>query len=254
MTTKNFNLEKYSRTDLQKMAERMDLPLKKNKLDLIKDISSAFKEYEEYKKEKIDRYKIGEQLGEKGKEGTTYLVTDMKNNKKYAMKTFRKAKSSSVLEREYEFQKKAHKCGISPKVYDYDTVSKYIVMEKMDSHLYDYILSKKGILKKEHQERIVEIFKKLDKIKVFHGDANILNYMIRKGGEDSDKLEIKIIDFGFSKEINDRLIKKLGTENPNYDLMTIGFVLKLREMKVSEKSYKYLLKHISKENKEKYGL
>ena len=240
-----YKLEKYNLPELKKMADKMGLQMRRSKSEMIKDIANAFKEYEEYKTDKLDKYKRYEQLGEKGKEGTTYVVKD-KNDKEYAMKTFRKEKSSLTLKREYMLQKKAYKKGITPYVYDYDIVSKYIVMEKMDGHLYDYI-KKKGILSKKYQERLLEIFKKLDESGVFHGDANLMNYMFKDG-------EIYIIDFGFSREITPKLIKKLGTDKPNYYLMTIGLILKLRENNFSDKSYKYLIKVLPEEYKKKYGI
>lgn len=241
----NYNLEKYSLPELKQMAVKMELPMRRSKNEMIREITSAFKEYEDYKKEKIDKYTKYEQLGDKGKEGVTYLVKD-KHGKEYAMKTFRKDKSSQTLKTEYSLQKKASKFCITPHVYDYDTVSKYIVMEKMDKHLYDEI-KKKGSLSKKYQERILFIFEKLDKAGVFHGDANILNYMIKEG-------EVYIIDFGFSKEITPQLLKKLGTDKPNSHLMTVGLILKLKEIGMSENSYRYLQKALPVEYLRKYNL
>ena len=121
----------------------MGISPKRNKGNYIESISKAFTEYEEYKKEKIDKYTKIEQIGLKGKEGTTYLVKD-KKGKEYAMKTFRKTKSSAKLQKEVELQEKMSKLGVAPKIYDYDVVSKYIVMEKMDKHLFQgkYVLTK----------------------------------------------------------------------------------------------------------------
>ena len=241
----SYKLEKYSLPELKKMALDMDLQMRRSKGEMIKDITAAFKEYEEYKREKIDKYKRCEQLGEKGKEGTTFLVKD-RNGREFAMKTFRREKSSSTLKREFLLQKKASRKNITPRVYEYDTVSKYIVMEKMDKHLYDEIKNK-GVLCKKYQERILEIFDKLDQAGVFHGDANILNYMIKDG-------EVYIIDFGFSKEITPQVLKKLETSRPNYHLMTIGLILKLKELSLDEKSYKYLKKALPVEYLGKYKL
>lgn len=241
----SYRLEKYSLPELKKMALDMDLQMRRSKAEMIKDITVAFKEYEEYKREKIDKYKRCEQLGDKGKEGTTFLVKD-RNGREFAMKTFRREKSSSTLKKEFLLQKKASKKNITPRVYEYDTVSKYIVMEKMDRHLYDEIKNK-GVLSKKFQERILHIFDKLDEAGVFHGDANILNYMIKDG-------EVYIIDFGFSKEITPNVLKKLETSRPNYHLMTIGLILKLKELSLEEKSYKYLKKALPVEYVNKYKL
>ena len=220
----------------------MGISPKRNKSVYIETISKAFTEYEEYKKEKIDKYTKIEQIGLKGKEGTTYLVKD-KKGKEYAMKTFRKTKSSAKLQKEVELQEKMSKLGVAPKIHDYDVVSKYIVMEKMDRHLFQG----KYVLTKEQQKNILDIFSKLDKGGVLHNDINPLNFMIKKE-------KIYLIDYGLAKSIDDKLKKKLKTETPNLKLMTIGFILKLKELKADDKSYKYLLKNVSEEDKKNYFL
>jgi len=234
-------LEKYDNEKLIEIVNNLGLPKRKNKSEMIRDIENAF---EAYKEDKIDRYKKYEQLGQAGKEGITFRVTD-RQGKEYAMKTFRKTKSSAKLAQEYILQEKASKRGIAPKVYKFDTVTKYIVMEKMDTHLLETMKKEKG-LSKTHQLRILEIFNELDKAGVFHNDANLCNYMFK-----GDKLYI--IDFGFAKEINDKLLKTTGP-NPNANLMLIGFVMKLKEMEQSPSSYKYLIKNISDSDILKYNL
>lgn len=203
----------------------------------IKKIVKSFREYEEYKKETNDRYKKIKQIGEKGKDGITYLVRD-RNGKKYAMKTFRENKSSRKLLKEYNLQKKASMVGVSPRVLNHDIVFNYIVMEVMDKHLYDLIVEKKGYLNYKYQKQIIELFKKLDNAKVFHGDSNILNYMLK-----GDR--IYLIDYGLSEIIDEKLIKKLGTDKPNIRIMTLGLILKLKELGCHESSWKYLKQNIS---------
>lgn len=241
-----YNLESYNLTELKEMASRMDLPARKGKKEMIKDITDAFLEYEEYKKDKVDKYTRKYQLGNKGKEGITYLVID-KNGKEYAMKTFRKGKSSTNLTKECELQKLAASVGVAPRVYDYDTVGKWILMEKMDGHLFEKIKEDKGVVKKRDQQRLLEIFENLDKVGVFHNDANICNYMLKND-------QIYLIDYGFSKEIVPQLKKKLGTDRPNKKLMLIGLILKFKEMGLGEKSYRYLLKEVDKADIDKYNL
>lgn len=238
--------EKYTLTELKKIATKMDLPPRRSKEEMLNDIIKAFKEYEYYKKTKLDKYKRNGRLGNKGKEGITYMVTT-KNGKQYAMKTFKKTKSSDTLINEYMFQKRAAVADVSPRVVEYDTVSKYIVMEKMDKHLIDVINKQKGNLTKIQQERIISIFRKLDECKIFHGDANMANYMM-KGRQ------IYIIDFGFAKEINSRFVKKFGTQTPNMDIMLVGFILKLKEKQCLKSSYKYLLREISETQKLQFNL
>lgn len=239
-------LEKISFGELKKMAKDMGLEIKRSRKEYITDIQKGFQEYESYLKNKVNKYSKIHQLGNKGKEGICFLVKDNKE-KEFAMKTFRKAKSSNTLKTEYTLQKIAAAVGIAPRVVEYDSVSKYIVMEKMDKHLTDIMKKQKGNLTKAQQLRIIEIYQKLDENLVFHGDSNILNYMIKDN-------KIYIIDFGFSKEINEKFIKKIGTDKPNMTLMTLGFILKLRELKCPETSWKYLKKYVSNENIKKFQI
>ena len=247
-TSSAYNLEKYTLQQLRDMAREMGLRSRRSKTEMINDISDAFQEYETYYKEKIERYTRIRQLGNKGKEGITYLVVDNEaSSQEFAMKTFRKTKSSVTLKKEYKLQKRAGKAGIAPNVYTYDTVSKYILMDVMDKHLIDVICEQKGTLYKYQQKRLLEIFRILDEIGVFHGDANIANYMVK------DK-EIYLIDYGFAKEIDDRLIKSLKTKTPNSELMLLAFVLKLKDMKCEPSAYKYLIPNISEEDRKKFNL
>ena len=244
----SYGLEKYNLTKLHSIGKSLGLRQRRSKKDMIADITSAFSEYEEYKRDKIDKYERLSQLGEKGKEGTTYLVKNTKTGEKQAMKTFKKSKSSTTLKKEYRLQRRAGKAGIAPQVHDIDIVSKYIVMDKMDKHLLDALRGEqKGVLYKYQQKRIFEIFQTLDNIGVFHGDANLNNYMLK------GKV-IYLIDYGFSKEITNKLKSKLKTDHPNAEIMLLGFILKLKERKLPEDSYKYLSSKLPKETRQKFQL
>lgn len=247
-------LKTYPISDLQALAKDMDIDVNNNetltKSGLINKIIECFKEYEDYTKTKKERYRKIQQIGNKGKEGVTYLVYDNVNKKEYAMKTFSKRKSSKKIELESELQDIVAKTQkIAPDVIDVDSINdNFIVMEKMEEHLFDKLMNKqRGILTEKQQKDLINIFKKLDEAKVFHGDSNILNYMY-KGKK------LYIIDFGMSRKIDDALIKKLKTATPNYYFMTLGFILKLKELNLPDVSYKYLLTHVSDEDKEKFGL
>jgi tRNA A-37 threonylcarbamoyl transferase component Bud32 len=237
----NISFDKYSMMELKTFASDIGLKIRRNRDDMIKDLKQALMEYEEYKIDKIDRYKKIEKIGE-GKEGTAYLIKDV-HGKELVMKSFRKTKSSKTMTLEFELQKKAYKKGVAPKPINIDTISKYIVMEKMDEH---YFIPERKI-DKASQQRILEIFKKLDEAHIFHNDINLMNFMLRKG-------KIYLIDYGFAKEIDSKLEKKLGTCQPNFKLMTIGLILKMKELSYPKGYYKYLLKTISKEDKIKYTL
>ena len=234
--------DNYSYKELKELAISMDLPIKRNKQEFITEIRKAFKEYEKYKKEKVDRFTRIKQLGEKGKEGVTYLVVDKKGNE-YAMKTFKKTKSSVTLRREASLQEKASRLGVAPIVIDCNTVNKTIVMEKMDVHLFDKIKTKRKLTLKQ-QKDIIVLYRKLDDAGVFHGDVNLLNYMYK-----GDKLYL--IDYGFSKEINSKLVKTLGTNSPNSEIMLLGICLKLKQLGFVPESYSYLLNKLSKDDRDK---
>ena len=120
-------------------------------------------------------------------------------------------------------------------------------MEKMDSHLYASVHHDKGGLLRNAQLRILDIFEKLDNIGVFHGDSNILNYMLKDN-------RIYLIDYGMAKEIGSRMINKLGTSRPNIKFMTLGLIIKLRELGFSPGSWRYLKKKVSEEDKIKFKI
>ena len=200
---------------------------------------------EDYKRISTNKYKKCEQLGNTGKDAKTYLVFDKYDNQ-YAMKVFKKTKSGKKIAEEVHMQKLCSDAQISPKVVDYDTENKFIVMEKMDGHLF-HVIQNTGILSEDFQRQILAIFKTMDRIGVFHGDANMMNYMIRGN-------KLYIIDFGYGTIINESQIKKLGTSKPNIEIMLLGFILKLKDMKCGEASYNKLVKYISSEKREKFGL
>ena len=153
----------------------------------------------------------------------------------------------STLNREAELQKRASLEGISPVVFDVNLVEKYIVMEKLDHHLMDIIAKNNNELSTLYQKKIIDIYNKLDSVGIFHGDANLLNYMV-KGRK------LYIIDYGMAREITHQLISKLGTNTPNLNIMTLGFILKLRSMGLGKSSYEYLLTQLSQRQIEKFDL
>jgi serine/threonine protein kinase len=198
------------------------------------------------KKKPEIKYELIGQLGEKGKEGRTLSVRDIFGCE-YAMKTFRRNKPPEKLMEEITLQRKCSDAGISPKIIDYSLDEKYVVMEQMECHLLDSMKDMGGLLSEGHQKQLIEIFKKLDKIKVFQGDANILNYMLRNG-------KIYIIDFGFSKHIDENLMKKLESRAPNYELMLLGFILKLKEMNCPPQSYSILKTHLTEQKRAQFNI
>ncbi len=239
------DLSTMSHKDLRVMCINLGIPAARSKVQAVKDIVVCFREYEAYRRDKVDVYQRVMQLGDSGKEGTTFLVR-VKGGGEYAMKTFRKKKSIVTLSREADLQRRGASQGISPEVRDVDLVSKTLVMDKMDHHLVD-VIRKQGGLSMNHQRQIIGIYMKLDAVGVFHGDANMMNYMLKRG-------KVYIIDYGMAREITPSLVYKLGTSTPNINIMTLGLVLKLRSMGCGWSSYKYLVKHLSKDQLEKFGI
>lgn len=226
-----YGLNKYSLTKLKEIAENMDLKPKRSKKRMIEEISKAFDEYEEYKRETIDKYTKKSRISSR-----IHIVTDEKNIE-YVMKTFRKRKSSKKMQQEYEYQQLAFQNEVAPKVYEIDTVNKYITMEPMEKSLIDLITKQKGILRKKQQERIVEIFLTLDRIGIYHGKPDLKNFMVKNK-------EILIIDFGSAVKIDRKLIARKKSANPNMSSSLPKFIKKLRDKKLPEQCYKYLEKYV----------
>ena len=119
-------------------------------------------------------------------------------------------------------------------------------MEKLDRTFFDVYKEKKGIISNDLQNNIVKIVNLLDRIGIFHGDPNPANFMIK-----NDK--VYIIDFGFSKKINEDLIKQYG-KNPNNTFMILGLLLKLKETFGNIPKNEILLKEIPHRQKDVFQL
>lgn len=235
-------LHDMSKKKLDEIARTCDIDTKNQTRQQIVDaITKVFKA----ELESRDKYTKIEQLGKTGKEGTVYHVKD-KKRKEYAMKEFSRKKSDRNIEKEAIFLKKASEFGIAPQMYDFDVVHNYIVMEKLEKSLFDHMKESKGKLSTKIQKDMIKIFKTLDKIRIFHADPNPLNFMFDSKGN------LKIIDFGFAKAIDDKLIKDHGSE-PNMKYMPIGFIMKMSDF-VPPSTFTELLKHVSDEDKAHLGI
>lgn len=206
-----------------------------------KDLLPLLEKEDLQRKKNLEKYVIKQQLGLKGKDGKTFLVVD-KFGYEYAMKQFRKNKSADNMLKEVQFQRRCSEHNLSPKIIDVDTKNKFIVMEKMDYHLLDEININGGLLTEKRQKELVTLLKEMDRIGVFQGDANLLNYMIK-----NDRLYV--IDFGLAKDIDPKLIKSTGTNTPNLKLMLLSFVIKLKESNAKEDSFLFLKKFLSEEDR-----
>jgi serine/threonine-protein kinase len=180
---------------------------------------------------KYKKYKVESQLGLVGKDAKTFLVTD-KFGYEYALKQYKKQKSSKKILQEVAFQRRCSDAFLSPKIIDVNLEEKFIVMEKMDTHLLDEI-NQNGGIPLQRQKELVALLKKLDKIGIFHGDANLLNLMIKNN-------RLYIIDFGMAKEINEKLIFSMKTNSPNLIFMILAVIANLRSANVNSSSYAFL--------------
>tara|TARA_B110000495_G_C22916880_1_gene535612 strand:- start:306 stop:1043 length:738 start_codon:yes stop_codon:yes gene_type:complete len=211
---------------------------KLNKKQFIKYIINCFQKISQSNYKKIC------QIGNKGKEGVCYVVNY--NGRKRVMKQFKKNKSSKNILLEYQLQKKASKHHISPRVYHVDTDNKCIIMEKMDQNLFEILRQSNGELSENLQNYIVYIIDKLDKIGIFHGDPNPSNFMVKNK-------KLYIIDYGFGRNIDQKLINKHNTKHINQKFMILGLILQLKQL-FNRTDYHILKKYINDENIKKFQL
>lgn len=226
--------KKFSKNEVFDIAQNLGCGSVKSKQQAVKFIIETLKSVEN--PNKFQRVKFLST----GATGKTFLVVPLEAPHCgifYAQKTFYREKSIKNLLLENSLQSKASEFGICPRIINTDIENKTITMQLMQKHLYTEMKHKKRLTIKRQKE-LFNIFLKLDQAKVFHADSNILNYMIDKHDN------VKIIDFGMSKNIDDQLIKKLGTDKPNRKFMTLGLVLKLRELGFDKKSYSFLEKNL----------
>lgn len=150
-----------------------------------------------------DDFKVIRKLGQDGAQGVVSLV-EFPNRLQAAMKQFKKTKSSARIRSEADFQSRAAEAGIAPEVMHVDLQKKRIFMEPMDVRVVDVLKGNSA----QFTDDLNYIMNTLDDIGILHNDGNALNLML----DHNDNL--KIIDFGLSKEIDDKVRKKWQGE-PN---------------------------------------
>lgn len=233
----SINFNRFSLVELKNIARNAGINTNQSKANLVDALTKLFREDD--KEKHLAKYKTVKQLGVKGKDGEVTMILS-KNGKEYARKQFHHRKSEDKILKEIELQKKASLKGLSPKIIEFDTKNKYIVMEKLDKTLLEILQEQNGKLTDQQQSRIIQIFKDLDKLKIFHADPSVLNFMTNKEGE------IFIIDFGFAKDIDDDLVKE-HTSKPNMKYMPLGLMIKIKEME-PDVSFPIIEKYIKMKN------
>lgn len=216
----------------------------KKKVASVKKVRFVLKEKPQNQTKLGTKYARIKTIGYEGREANVMEVKD-DSGKTYAMKIYKPEISKQLMEKEVDVLKRLEARGITPKIIDHNLKERYIVMEKLDETLYDRINKNKGVLDDSIQKKMIKIFDILDEEKVFHGDASPLNFMFKK-----DKLYI--IDFGFSKMITPAVIKELKTTKPNHEIMTLGFIIKVKDH-IPITTMKTLLKCVPKDQLVKCG-
>jgi tRNA A-37 threonylcarbamoyl transferase component Bud32 len=150
-----------------------------------------------------DDFEVLRQLGQDGAQGVVSLV-EFPNGLRAAMKQFKPTKSSARIRAEADFQQRAAEAGIAPDVMHVDVEKKRIFMEPMSRRIVDVV---KGSHPK-FRDDLLHIMQTLDDIGILHNDGNALNLMLDFNDE------LRILDFGLSKEINEKVRKKWEGE-PN---------------------------------------
>lgn len=171
------------------------------------------------KKKNYDNIKNKEMI-KRGKDGKIFPV-----GKDCIKKVFRLNKNPREILKECEFQRKAADFGIAPPIVEVKTDKDgryHVVMQRLHHTLMDEI-RKENDLNIKWQKEMVKILKKLDKLRVFHGDISPLNFMVNQNDN-----KLYIIDFGMSQKIDAKFIKKFG-RHPNVTMGITAFILRLRE-------------------------
>jgi predicted Ser/Thr protein kinase len=158
-----------------------------------------------------------------GKDGIAFEYTTP-NGKSTVIKQFKQSKPDKRIKLEVEFQQAASDVGISPKIIRYDPTMKCVEMEKLDNTLYTLLKLSDGKLSVRYQKRIIDIFRILDRIGIFHADPSTINFMEKDG-------ILYIIDFGFAKKITHQLASKHNCSmTMNMEYMPMGIYIKLKEL------------------------
>ncbi len=200
-------------------------------------------EFEKLRFDGISKYVKLSQLGQSGKEGTTYLVMDPAYaGKRYAMKCFRKTKSENRIAEEAHYQWLVAKYGIAPQVYQFNTKEKYILMEPLDQTLLSILTENKGIFPKKLQQEVIELYKKLDETGIAVNDGNPRNIMEKNG-------KLYMIDYGLAKMASSPSFRKLKT--PNLSLLPNALLYYVKE-RFDTTSWVEIRQHVPPESLQHY--
>ena len=153
--------------------------------------------------------------GKKGREGTTFRAGE------YAVKLFKKKKSSTKLAKEADLQSTAADYGVAPVVHFVSTTEKFIIMDALEETIVDKGRREKWTsLPAEYRAQLYALCKRLDTAGVVQNDGNPLNLMLDGNGR------LFIIDYGFAMKIDRKVHKEYGPQ-PNVSLTLWSFSRRL---------------------------
>lgn len=128
------------------------------------------------------------------------------------LKQFKKTKSAKRIQKEADFQGKACELGVAPQVFHVDLDKKQIFMQGLDKTLLEVAKNRvPACLLKSEMEAIETICRTLDKHEILHNDGNCRNIMVDQG-------KIYMIDYGFAKKIDSKVLSKTNEPNIKFTL------------------------------------
>ena len=168
------------------------------------------------------KYKLEKEIGE-GQFGKVYMGRDVLNNCKVAIKRINKKKVDyneylkKALQKEISIMQIC-KCKYSVELIEkIDSETNYnLVMEICDGDLYDLLRKKNGFTYNEIKKIIIqlnEVFKIMHKNHIMHRDLKLKNILFKYTNDSHTEFDVKLSDFGFSKEVGEGNITNtiLGT-------------------------------------------
>ena len=162
------------------------------------------------------RYEIKKPF-KKGGYGNIFLAFDNKEKREVVIK---KIDISLINEEKFNREINSMKevnCQYSVEIYDYywDKNYYYIVMEKCDENLFDYLQKNEGMSESKIKEILLELnvaFKKMYLKNIIHRDLKPENIFIKYNKNNKDFI-VKLGDFGLSREYKQ---KKFSTLKGTY--------------------------------------
>ena len=173
----------------------------------------------------LDKYDVENRPIGKGAFGLIFKGMNKQNNENVAIKVLYYDKSYNINEFDEIVINEINMMKLlnnehSIKLYEYikDKNDYYLILEYCDTDLEKYVSEKKG-LKIYEIEKILKqlniIYKKLLKLNCVHRDLKPSNILIKYKNEDKNDFDIKLSDYGLSKNLNSKkyFSSKVGSFN-----------------------------------------